>query len=260
MTSTASALVLLLASAGGAVGEAGGSVALSLDSDQRSYHVGEAVTLTLTVTNTGHAPVFGYMTLRPYLPPDFKNSTLWYCRNEACVEFLGAIPGIEEREMQINPMTLEPGRSHRSLFAVAYNPKTGSLVLDAPGDYEFRWVTWAIHDRRGLAPLVRGEEQRASAFVRVLPVPPSELAAYNYYVQHTLAELAQYDPGYFRYTDALHQAAHIMLARFPDSIYADAVRLGFRKLLESRVRRGRATPEDQAALIEMRARVTNKRD
>lgn len=260
MAMTVSVLMMVLATGGSAVSQPGGLVSVSLTSDRSVYHVGDAVTLTLTVTNTDDKPLFGYMALRPYLPRAFKNSTLLYCRDEVCLEFLAEMPGIEESDMQINPMTLEPGRAHRSEFVVAYNPKTHSMVLDAPGDYEFRWVTWAIHNRRGIAPLARGEERSASAFVRVLPVPPSELAAYDYYVAHKLAELAQYDQEYFRYSDELRQAAHAMLTRFPDSIYADAVRIGFKKLLERRVRRGQATDEDRAALDDLRARAANGRN
>jgi hypothetical protein len=248
--------LIALAFANGAFALSGGSsVAIDLATDRATYHVGEAIRLTLTIENTGDRSLFGYMVLEPYMPSDLRSSTLLYCREGApCVEFLGKIRNVEYMDMEVTPIELGPGRRQKSQFVVALNPKTNALVADAPGDYEIRWTTWGIHDRRGDGPKVRGREVGASAFIRVLPMPPSEQAAYDLYVESKLAQMAQYDEAYGDYTDELRQAAHTMLVRFPNSIYADAVRIGFKKLLEGRVRRGRATEQDRTVLDELRVR------
>ncbi len=233
----------------------GGRVAIELRADRDTYHVGEAVELTLTVKNVGDLTLVGYALLQPYLPPDLKSSLLSYCREDTpCVEFLGKIPNVEYMDMAASPITLAPGEQAQSQFVVAFNPAANDLVLGTPGDHEFRWVTWGLHERRGVGPRVRGQELSASAFVHVLPVPPAEQAAYAYYVEHGLAAMAQYDEDYFEYTENLRRSAHAMLKHFPSSIYADATRTGFRKHLESRARRGRATVEDQTVLADLRAR------
>ena len=239
----------------------GGRVVLELVTDRLTYHVGQAVELRLAVTNVGATTLFGYVLLEPYFSSQLQSSVLEYCHGGvACVEFQGDIPYVEEKNIVILPVKLESRQVQSSSFVVALNPKTKALVLDKAGDYELRWTTWGIHERRDLGPNVRGPGFSASAFVRVLPVPPSEQAAYDYYVEHSLPEIAQYNEAYFRYRDEIRLAAHTMLTRFPDSIYADAVRIGFKKLLESRVRRGRATDEDRAALDDLRARLANGRN
>jgi hypothetical protein len=235
----------------------GAKVAIALTPDREVYHVGEAIQLTLTVANIGEQPLYGYMMLEPYMPSDLKSSALLYCRDgSACIEFLGKIRNVEYMDMEVTPIQLYPGQRQKSVFIAALNPKTKTLVADAAGDYELRWTTWGIHERRGHGPKVRGPELSASAFVRVLPVPASERAAFACYVENDLGQMAQYDEAYGDYTARLHQAAHSMLRRYGDSIYSDAVRRGFITALESRERRGRATPEDRERLAELRARVS----
>lgn len=237
----------------------GGQVKVELAADRDIYYVGEPVRLTLTVKNTGAEPLFGYMVLRPYLPRDLQSSMLTYCRTvEPCAEFLGSIRNAEEKELEVTPTTLEPGRQQQSGFVVALNPQNGALVLGTAGDYEFRWVTWGIHEARKYGPRVRGAALSASAFIRVLPVPKAEQAAHAFYVESKLALMAQYDEAYGEYTDDLRLAAHAMLSRYPNSLYSDAVRAGFMAALESRVRRGRATREDHERLAELRARAAGR--
>jgi hypothetical protein len=255
------AYLLVLAVAGGGTVSLpeGGQVVVDLAADRETYHVGEAVQLTLTARNIGRKTVWGYVLLQPYLPRQLKSSTLVYCRGSApCIEFLGEIPHIEEKNMAVLPVKLGPGQRQRSEFVAALNPKTRDLVLSEPGDYEFRWITWGIHERRGADPSTRGTEFSVSVFVRVLPVPPSELVAYSYYVESGLTKIAQYDLTYFDYDDKLRQAAHDMLVRYPGSIYSEAVGRGFAKLLDLRVLRGIATPEDAAVLTQLRTRAAER--
>jgi hypothetical protein len=240
---------------GAAILPDGGRVTLDLVPDRTVYHVGEAVRLTLTVRNVGAAPVFGYMRLKPYLPSGLKSSLLLYCRDrEPCLEFLGKIPNVDKMNLAVTPNTLAAGARERSDFVVALNPANRHPVLEAPGEYEFRWVTWGIHERDAVSTRVRGRELSASAFIRVLPVPNAEHRAFAYYVENALGELAQFDPAYAEDQPGLRLAARTMLERYPDSIYAAAIRRGILELLELRALHGRVTPEEQELLAELRAR------
>lgn len=252
-------VLLLMLYGGGSIGSLTlpieEAVELELISDRSTYQVGEPVQLALVVKNASDAPLFGYPWLQPYWPASLRSASLLYCRSAmGCVEFLARIPNIDLIETTVPLVRLAPGARERSEFGVAFNPASRRLVLDQPGDYEIRWVTWGLHARDGVGPLVRGSELQASVFIRVLPVPVSEREAFTYYAANDLGELAQYDPSYFVATDKLRLAAHGLLARYPDSAYAAAIRRGFFEWLEHRARAGQATPEDLERLAELRAR------
>lgn len=232
---------------------------IELTTDRDSYYVGEPVRLTLTVTNTGDAPVVGYMLLQPYLPAALRTSRLLYRReDEAMAEFLGQIPGGEERCMVVVPTQLPPGKRQRSEFVVAVNPMTQQFVLDAPGNYEFRWTTWGIHDRPGASTRARGPELSAVAVIRVLPVPPSERKPFEFYVENKLGELAQLDLAYGVNKEELRLAGKAMRRHYPHSAYADAIQGGLLTSLESVARQGRASAEEQELIAELRARLARR--
>lgn len=231
------------------------AVELRLVSDRGTYYVGEPVRLTLTIENRSETPVFGYLWLQPYLPKNLRSSALLYCRgDDACVEFLGRIPNVELIELNVSPRPLAPGSQEQSRFAAALNPENQHLVLDVPGDYEFRWVTWGIHECDGVSTRVRGKELGASAFVRVLPVPKEEHEAFEYYSKNQLGELAQFDRAYSKERPEWRVTARTMLERYPNSIYAAAIHGGFLDVLEIAALQGRVTPEERGLLADLRSR------
>ncbi len=230
-----------------------GQVEILLSAERETYTVGEPVRLILSVKNAGDTPIFGFPFLQPYLPDDLRSAALSYCRSgETCEEFLGRIPGAERMDMALVPMRIDPGREVRSTFVVALNPLNRRLVLETPGEYEFRWVSRGLHAVEGVTPRTQGIERSVSAHVSAQPVPPSEVEAFEFYAAHGLAQLAQYEPQYVVIDASTLQAGQEMLVRHAHSIYAGAIVRGMISVLGSLERRGKASIDDTALLVRLR--------
>lgn len=228
-------------------------VKVALESDRPTYHVGEALSLTLTVRNEGATPVFGHLRLAPYHPDWAKTAVLEYARRDATAsnwtEFVGSVPGIEFKCLEFSPGELAAGKHVQSRLLVSLNPKDGQLVLSTPGDYEIRWRTRGIHTTPGVSSKELGPDISVSAYVRVLPVPPSEMAAFGVYLAGGLARVAQYDPQYCEITPEQIRAAAQFAERFPDSLYTATLRQPLLiRFLRARVSSGDATTDERQLL------------
>lgn len=222
------------------------SFSVTLEAEHPTYHVGQAVRLTLRFRNDGTQPLYGHFGLTPDLPPESRFGRLLQCRNGDCREYQRWRP--EERRDYLLPVqTLQPGREYPSSFVIALD-EASIPVLDTPGEQDFRWVAWAVHRNKDRAN-ERGVEVTATARIQVLPVPPTEVDAYAFYRHAGLADLALFDARSTPWQGAERlRSAEAFLEEYGASMYAEPVRQGLVAFVRWRAGGRPLTPDDQRLL------------
>jgi hypothetical protein len=201
---------------------------LSLTSDRETYYVGEPISLTMTMKNTGARPLQGFFAINPLAP----KTQLRY-RKEGASFNVFPYPGRRGGYVDV-PQTLGPEEEKSGTATLAFDPGRQVPLLEHPGHYEFQ----VTYDDIPSDANSRIESNILAVDVQQTPDNEREaLAAYS----NELAGLAQFEARWSYASPELVKRAVEFADRFPSSLYAQHVRNGLRRALRDRIVRNRAS-------------------
>lgn len=220
-------------------------VTLTLTTDRSIYCVGEPIRFTLMVRNHGSENVSGYFRMNG------EESDVYYRKAPGPFVKLSAPtqPSRPEPDRVSLPLLLKPEEERQSQRVLTLNPITGGLLLEEPGDYDFKILSYP---RR---PLFDEERVIETSVVRVrVEAPPAgQDEALSAYRKDGLASLVQVPYGYAVYEPAVLKRAAEFLGRYPHGPYGQHVRRALTEALRFKVVRHEATKDERGLYERLQA-------
>jgi hypothetical protein len=209
------------------------SLAVSLSADRSEHYVGEAVHLVLEIRNETPGTTIGIFTGSERMEKQYRRpgaSSFTELRTtptrRAIVDrwFVGSL--------------LEPGETARREITLAAQG-TGGLVLDAPGEYQFRILCRPARDRP--------EHVLSSnvVSVQVDPAPAAHQEALAVYVAEGLPAFVQNPSTTMEARPPVLEKALGFLDKYPHSPYVEPLRKAALDAVRYRVLGGKATERER---------------